>query len=62
MSGPLTAATLDAILEEHGLTLQQLATLCAVDYNYLWIVQRFKKCGCYVAFLCRWAQLKEWNF
>ncbi len=41
MSGPLTAATLDAILEEHGLTLQQLTTLCAVDYS--WISQHIEE-------------------
>lgn len=35
MSGSLTAIALDAVLEEHGLTLQQLATLCAVDHDWV---------------------------
>jgi len=35
MSGSLTTIAIDAILEEHGLTLRQLAALAAVDHEWI---------------------------
>lgn len=41
MSGSLTAIAIDAILEEHGLNLQQLAALSSVDCE--WISQHVEE-------------------
>ncbi len=55
MSGSLISATLDAVLEENGLTLQQVARLCVVDHA--WISQHVED-----GLLSPSQQGTEWRF